>query len=425
MFKMSEHPSELSVDANSLPPLSELCSQVVNAINNVLLDYIGGLIPEGDPFKFEYYPGNPITDNDTHGCAETITFPGLYYAVSGSYGLEYIMTDEQRKKLYANDVGAYDIDIKIIFDEEKVPPFVKDAIVRNSQIKRGYDTTKFYYTLMRKIIRSLNPYLLPNDGWLMDIESMGLLFNADESRIDVLVAPLSMCASLSNFLAHTPDKDHLNWKSDFAIFDSLLLFILCMKIGYFNEEACSNDHARLLKLKKIVFRACVITGVDIIDLTGVDMETTESVLQALKQTVDEVWNITKSVSFQNWLMVRYIWNLDIAQNNGGVYSRVESSNRGGGPSDVCVDRAFESAKSSNLDALTLREMFGYDPKGRINVIEIDEENGRGTEEDRTKDDPPASGQTGAGLGDGGYELGLSGLGLLVAVAAALVSSATR
>jgi hypothetical protein len=86
---------------------------------------------------------------------------------------------------------------------------------------------------------------------------------------------------------------------------------------------------------------------------------------------------------------------------------------------------LESAERSNLDALTLREMFGYDPRGRIKIIETGEELPRGIEEDETEYDLFASEQTGAGLGDGGYELGLSALGLLVALAAALASTATR
>ena len=427
---MSEHTSEASVDASTQPPLSELCSKVVVAINNVLFRYIVGLLPVDERYSFEFdlYKGNPFRYGDTHKCHETRTFPGLYYAVSGSYGLEYILTDEQREKLYANGVGAYDIDIKLIFDEETVPQFVKNAIANKSKPKRGYNTTKFYYGLMMDIIIALEPYLVPpedKEDNLYDVEGMGLLFNADKSRIDVLVGPLSMCNSLRNFLAHTPDKNHLDWKNDFAIFDTLWLFILCVKIGYYDEPACDSNHIRLWKLKKTVFRACVVTGVEIPDLTGVDMEEVHTALQTLHPTVIILWEYFESSRFQHPSMVRFIWSLDITDGDGKVYKyskgpNFDEPNYGGGTSDYCVDDALENAKSCTIDALTLREMFGHDPKGRIKRIKIDKEFGSLIEEERTY-----AGQNGAGLGDGGYELGLSALGLLVAVAAALASSATR
>jgi hypothetical protein len=189
-----------NVPAFTQPPLSQICSQIVTEINKVLSRYIRKL-DGGEQFQFSTYPGNPDIPNDTHKCTETISFPGLYYAVSGSYGLEYIMTDEQRKLLYASDVGAADVDIKIIFDEDNLPQFVKNAIAESENHNR-YTVKMFYHRLMMKIIRALKSHLSPGEGWLMELENVGLLFNTDQARFDIVVAPLSTCASLKNFLDH-------------------------------------------------------------------------------------------------------------------------------------------------------------------------------------------------------------------------------
>lgn len=221
------------------------CNDIVSVINDVLIQEL----EIGENEVEWYYEPTDVVSN----CTRTLTHPGLYFAISGGYGFEMYLPDDDYERLYERMAGTIDLDIDIFID--------------TSNLKFRWLASEsfwFYSFLVDRITSQLHSKKLISDfdystAAFNEVTEMGTIWFNKDLKLDLIIGPLLSAPSLPVYL-NTDGATFRNWKPGFRIFDVLHMFILCFHIGYSSLSSCFSGifRLRLLKLRKIIIRACTL-----------------------------------------------------------------------------------------------------------------------------------------------------------------------
>ena len=152
-----------------------------------------------------------------------MTFPGLYYSVSGGYGFESTLTDDQYDRLLAKKAGTIDLDVKIVFDKNQFTRFFDDS----------EDGDMFFFETICGNIQDmlLTQGLISVDdisnSKVIGITDWGVVWFDRGLKLDLLITSIDRQPSLAAFLKTDENLTHWNWKSEYVIFDTLHMFMVC------------------------------------------------------------------------------------------------------------------------------------------------------------------------------------------------------
>jgi hypothetical protein len=271
------------------------CRDVVSVINDVLITEFE--IPD-DKVRWYYEP----TDVVNH-CTRTIEYPGLYYTVSGGYGFETYLPDDDYERLYDNKAGTSDLDIKIVFDTKYKSSFLgffNEETDNPDVLEKADQTPEFMLYLMDQIRQKLREQgeTSKDGGEAIFIPGLGLLWSHIELKLDVLISSLEHIPSLSAYL-NTDRVTYRSWKPGFRIFDALHMFLLCFYLGYSLPPGCVDFTNRITKLRKIIVRACIVSGVDYSDIDNSPRtRNTDAILKTFEVKTKLLYSIMERPEFK-------------------------------------------------------------------------------------------------------------------------------